>query len=139
MDLAADAAEGVETATSVDADEDGHPTQSLQSEQRRAEDAVEAVANPSEDKEEEEPETGGAPRASREEEARPEGTHPDADVNKVAVEAPEEGPRALPATADDKEAPAPETADPARLTLKSRLWIQEANAKKPLRKRVNWG
>ena len=140
VDLAADAAVVVETATFVDAEEVHQPIQSLQSERPRAEDAEEAAANPSEDKVEEEPDTGDAPPARRDEGARREETRRSAGVNKAAVGAPEEEDlRMRPATAGAKEAPAPETADPARLTLKSRLWIQEANARRPSRRHVNLG
>ena len=140
VDLAADAAVVVETATFADAGEVRQPIQSLQSERRRLEGVEEAAANQSADKEEKEPDTGDAPPARREEGTRREETRRDADVNKAAAEAPEEEDlRAPPATAGAKEAPAPETADPALHMQKLPLWIQEASAKKQLRKRVNWG
>ena len=140
-DTAAGEAVVVETATSVDAEEDHQPNQSLQSERRRREAADAAVVNQSADKEEEEeapePEDGTlAPH----DEAHLVETRKGADGSKTAAEARgEKDRRALPDTKGEREAPAPETVDPERLTQKLPLWIMEANVKKQLRKRVNWG
>lgn len=142
-DTAAGEAVVVETATSEDAEEDHQPNQSPQSERRRQEAADAAVVNQSAGKEEEAPgeapETEDEPPALHDEAHRVE-THKGAGGNKAAAEARDEKDRrALLDIKEAREAPVPETVDPERLTQKLPLWIMGANAKKQLRKRVNWG
>ena len=137
-DLAAAEAAVVETATSVDAGEDRHPNPLLQSERlHRVDEAVDEV-NLSADLPGEAPGRTDAPPARREEAPREE-IRKIEDDNSTAVGVKEEtAPRAL-LEIEDNEAPAPEIADPARPMQKLQLWIQGANVKKQLRKRVNWG
>ena len=140
-DTAAGEAVVVETATSEDAEEDHQPNQSPQSERRRQADA--AVVNRSAGKVEEAPGealgTEDEPPALHDEAHRVE-THKGAGGNKAAAEARDEKDRrALLDIKEAREAPVPETVDPERLTQKLPLWIMGANAKKQLRKRVNWG
>lgn len=129
-------AAAVETATFEDAEGRQHPIQSLQSERRQPGDVGVDGVNPSADRADEEPGRAGAPQARRDE-ARQEDTRRAEGDKKVEAEAKEgEDRRALQGV--EREARAPEIADPPRLTQKWPLWIQEANVKKQLRRRVNW-